>query len=252
MRRGLAGAGGVLGNPGMNTTAQERHTLAGYRRRIRLVPQQGQVSAAFEDDVHRMSVVLRHEGGVVLSVETSMERSPWDTCPGAQAVLRQTFEGQPLSAVTARREKKQNCTHLHDMAVLAAAHAGDGAETVFDIHASDPVDGERVLEVFRNGVAEWRWIERGGVLVSPTEVAGLVLMGLRDWIASLAGARQESARLLQWASLVAHGRTMDRGEQDRASALPASCYTLQPERAATAQRVGWFIDFSTGEREPLD
>jgi len=225
--------------------------LAGYRRRIRIEPDEHAVLAMLEDDIHCLAVILRHDGERILAVEPVTERMPWDTCPGAAARLVETFEGLPLSEVTARRDKKQNCTHLHDMAVLAAAHAHDRQGLTYEIFASDPVEGERILEVRRDGVILHRWVERDGMLIEPAELAGKVLFTLRDWINSLEGEAQEAARVLQWASLVAHGRTMTMEEQSRAADLPPNCYTFQPERAAVAKRIGERFDFSGGSRVPL-
>lgn len=223
----------------------------GYRRRIEIAAQDGAVLARLEDDLHAMAVRLRHRQGQVLEVEPQMVRAPWSTCPGALAKLRETFEGRPLAEVTARLEKRQNCTHLHDLAVLAATHAADAQVTRYDIAAGDPLAGRRVLEIRRNGETAWRWVEQYDVLVSPAEVAGMTLLTLRDWIAALSGASQEAARLLQWAGLVAHGRTLAPVRQGRAADLPANCYTLQPERAAVAERIGIVRDFSAGVDEPL-
>lgn len=231
--------------------AADPFALPGYRRRIEIVPEAGSVLARLEDDLHAMAVRLRHGDGRVDAVEPVMERAPWSTCPGAIAQLRATFAGRPLAEVTARLEKRQNCTHLHDLAVLAAAHAGDSGPVRFDLAASDPVDGRRMLEIRRNGVTIWHWAEQDDLLVAPAAVAGLTLLTLRDWIAALSGPDQEAARLLQWGGLVAHGRTLPPERQNRAADLPASCYTLQPERAAMAERVGLVRDFSTGTAEPL-
>lgn len=224
---------------------------AGFRRRFRIEPAEHAVTAMLEDDIHCLAVILRHDGKRVLAVEPVIERMPWDTCPGAAAKLIETFEGQPLAEVTARRDKKQNCTHLHDLAVLAAAHAHDQEGLTYEIFASDPVDGERILEIHRDGESVHRWVERDGTLAEPPELAGAALFALRDWIGKLEGAEQEAARVLQWASLVAHGRTMTMEEQSRAADLPPNCYTFQPERAAIAQRIGERFDFSDGLRVPL-
>lgn len=221
--------------------------LPGYRRRIRIEPRAGVALAMLEDDMHCMAVTLRHEGGVVTAVEAVMERAPWTTCPGAQARLVETFAGQPLAEVTARREKRANCTHLHDLAVFAAAHALDPAPVIYDVLVSDPADGERLLELRRDGTRLLQWREQDGVLVE----SGLPLMALRDWIAALPAEQQEPARVLQWAGMVAHGRTIPLDQQSRAAQMPANCYTFQPERAAIARRVGLLRDFSDDSQVPL-
>ncbi|RZJ97334.1 MAG: DUF2889 domain-containing protein [Novosphingobium sp.] len=232
----------------------EVQDLPGYRRRIRIEPRTsaegGAVLAMLEDDMHCMAVTLRHEGGVVTAVEPVMERAPWTTCPGARAQLIATFTGQPLSEVTARREKRANCTHLHDLAVFAAAHAR-GRPLVYDVLASDPIAGERLLELRRDGARLLLWREHAGLLVEPESASGLMLHQLRDWIAALPADLQEPARVLQWAGLVAHGRTIPIERQSRAADLPPNCYTFQPERAVIAARVGELRDFSKGPDEPL-
>ena len=233
-------------------TALSLDALPGYRRRIRIEPGAGMVRALLEDDIHCMVVTLRHDGQTVLGVEAEMVRAPWTTCPGAKAQLATTFTGQPLAEVTARREKKANCTHLHDLAVLAAAHADDAAPTLYEVLASDPVQGARSLEVRRDGHVLHRWEEQDGVLTAPPAVAGQSLLTLRDWIATLSGGEQEAARLLQWGGLVAHGRTIPDEVQNYAANMPANCYSFQPERAAHALRVGEKIDFSAGGRDPLE
>lgn len=225
--------------------------LAGYRRIIRVEPADGAAMAMLEDDMHCLAVILRHDGERVLAVEPVTERMPWDTCPGAAAKLIETFEGQPLAEVTARREKKLNCTHLHDLAVLAAAHARDREGFVYEVFASDPVDGERILEIHRDGKRLHRWIERDGTLADPPEIAGKTLFALRDWIGTLETEEQESARVLQWCSLVAQGRMMTTEEQSQAIKMAPNCYTFQPERAAVARRLGESVDFSDGSRVPL-
>lgn len=226
-------------------------TVPGYRRRVIVEAKVGAVAALLEDDFHCMAVTLRHADGMVTTVEPLVDRAPWTTCPGAAAQLVRTFAGQPLSEVTARREKRENCTHLHDLAVLAAAHADRRGRLVYDIAAPDPVDGERIITLARDGAVLLRWTERLGVLVAPDDIAGLTLATLRDWIAALSPAEQEAARLLQWAGMVAHGRLIPMAEQSHAASLPANCYTLQPHRAREAVRNGVTFDFSDGARVPL-
>jgi hypothetical protein len=225
--------------------------LPGYRRRLRVEAADRAVVAQMEDDYHCMSVTLEHDGERVTAVIPDMNRAPWTTCPGAPAKLVETFAGRLLTEVTARREKQQNCTHLHDLAVLAAAHAAPPGGFVYQIFVSDPVDGERVLEIQRDGETVARWLERGGVLVSPKVIEGLTLMTLRDWIASLPPEEREPARLLQWASIVAHGRTLPWERMHLTDNMPPSCYTFQPERIASAARIGKIVDFSGTGAIPL-
>ena len=113
------------------------------------------------------------------------------------------------------------------------------------------MDGERQLELRRNGALLLAWSERDGVLIAPAEISGKTLFSLRDWIGGLRGAEQEAARLLQWASIVAHGRTMPIEFQSKASDLPPNCYTFQPERAVHAVRIDARRNFTDGSAVPL-
>ena len=226
--------------------------LPGYRRRFRVTPGAGWVTSELEDDMHCMAVTLRHEGGVVASVAAEQDRAPWTTCPGAVAQVEQTFTGVPLAAFGARGEKTANCTHLYDLAQLAAAHAHDRQPLVYDMLVSDPIEGRRRLELRRDGAPVMRWVEENGRFVEPADLAGLSLMDMRPWIDGLAPERQEQARLLRWGGMVAHGRTMPLEDQSDAARLPPNCYTLQPRRAVDARRVGEMRDFSAGTASPLD
>lgn len=226
--------------------------LPGFRRRFIVTPLAGTVSAAVEDDYHCMAVILRHADGMIESVEPVMDRAPWTTCPGAPAVLRQTFTGVALADVVARGEKQANCTHLHDLVLLAAAHAGDTVPTRYDIVVTDPVDGLWIADIRRNGEPLLRFEHRDDILEQPEAVRGVSLFKLRAWIQSLDEPQREAARLLQWATLIAHGRVIPMERQSDASRMPPNCFTFQPDNARVAQRVGEIIDFSSGPPEPLD
>ncbi|HSW14558.1 MAG TPA: DUF2889 domain-containing protein [Solimonas sp.] len=225
--------------------------LPGFRRRFRVTTGPGWVRSEVEDDYHCMTVTLRHARGVVTAVEPVMHRAPWTTCPGAVGQLQQTFMGLALEGFVARGEKTANCTHLHDLALLAAAHAADVEPLVFDILVSDPVDSRRRSELRRNGLPLLGWSEQDNRIVEPAELSGLRLDQLRDWIESLAPAQQEAARLLRWGAILAHGRTIPMERQSDASRMPPNCYSFQPQRSGEARRVGEIRDFSRGTAQPL-
>src|SRR5688500_11016874 len=126
--------------------------LPGFRRRFVVTSGEGWVRSAVEDDFHCMIVTIRHSGGVAMAIEPQMERAPWTTCPGAIEQLKATFTGVRLDEFAQRGEKQQNCPHLHDLAVIAAAHAADPQPLVYDIHTADPVDGVVRTELRRDGV----------------------------------------------------------------------------------------------------
>lgn len=233
----------------MNATALD--DLPGFRRRFRITPAPGVVCSEVEDDYHCMSVTICHLNGVTTCITSLMERAPWSTCPGAVEQLKKTFSGLPLAAYVERGQKRENCTHLHDLAMLAATHAYDAEQLVYDILVSDPIDDRREVELRRNGTAMFRWSMIGGRLVEPSELNGLTLDELTAWIASLDPQQQEAARLVRWGAMIANGRTIPLERQSDASRMPANCYTFQPDRSVHARRVGVIRDFAPGTAQPL-
>lgn len=226
--------------------------LPGFRRRFIVTPKPGWVKSEVEDDYHCMSVTLHHDGKVATKVEAMLARAPWTTCPGAPAQLERTFTGVALDDFASRGEKQANCTHLHDLAILAAAHAHDAVPLVYDILVSDPVEGLRETELRRNGEAVMHWRVKDHELVAPAELAGVSLFKLAPWIATLDPVQKEYARVLRWATLIANGRAIPMEQQSDASKLPPNCFTFQPGRKERAVRVGEIRDFSTGTAQPLD
>ncbi len=226
--------------------------LPGFRRRFRVTPGQGRVQTEVEDDFHCMSVIVYHDGVVATSIEPEMRRAPWTTCPGAVEQLKQTFTGVALKDFSIRGEKKINCTHLHDLTILAAEHALDEAPTVYDILVSDPINGKRRAELLCNAETVLSWIEADFELLEPVEVAGLTLGNLRIWTDTLDPAKRRAAKLLQWGTMIANGRTIPMERQSDATKMPPNCYTFQPDRAVVAKRIGEIREFSNGSAEPLD
>jgi hypothetical protein len=226
--------------------------LPGFRRRFRITPAPGSVRAEVEDDFHCMSVTVHHDGVTATRIEPVMARAPWTTCPGAVEQAQRTFAGVALAAFPARGDKSANCTHLYDLALLAAAHAFDRVPLIYDLLVSDPVDGERRAELRRDGRPVLAWTERRFQITEPAELAGLRLDQLRSWIDSLDPAGQEAARLLRWGNMLANGRTISLEQQSDATLMPPNCYTFQPQRRTEAKRVGVIRDFSRGSAQPLE
>lgn len=227
-------------------------SLPGFRRRFQITPMAGVVRSEVEDDYHHMGVVVRHRDGVATAIEPVMIRAPWSTCPGAVARLAATFTNVALGDFPGRGERPTNCTHLHDLALLAATHAHDAAPTIYDILTSDPVDGIVFTELRRNGRVELRWSLKGFQIVAPPELAGTSLNQLRPWIDTLDAAGQEAARVLRWGTMIAHGRAIPLEKQSDASRFPGNCYTFQPENAVLARRIVDIRDFSKGGAQPLE
>jgi hypothetical protein len=204
-----------------------------------------------EDDYHCMRVTLRHDNNTALSVQAEMIRAPWSTCPGAMQVCESTFTGLALAAFPGRGAKSSNCTHLFDLALLAAAHALDEDALTYDILVSDPVEDIRRAGIWRNGEPVLAWSDSNFRLLEPAEVAGVHLLDMRAWIDSLEPPRQEAARLLRWGSVVAHGGTIPIEQQSDARRMPPNCYTFQPERAPQARRIGAIRDFSDATSDTI-
>jgi hypothetical protein len=226
--------------------------LPGFRRRFQITPSSRAVTAALEDDIHRMAVTLHHDGESVTRVEAEMARHPWDLCPGAVAKVQADFAGRPLAPSGRSIDKKANCTHLFDLAELALLHARDTAPTLYEMLVSDPVEGRVAAVLRRDGLERLRWDLRDDQMLEPHPAQGLPLIGLRPWIATLTDEERNEARMLQWASLVAHGRQMPWEPDSEFRALPGSCFASQPGRHEKCQRIGERIDFSKpGARLPL-
>lgn len=229
----------------------------GYRRRILIEPGLDQVTAELEDDYHRMVVTLHHADGVVTGVDSAMKRSPWTGCPGAMERVRETFTGVALADVARRGEKNTNCTHLHDLALFAAAHAGDGAPIAYEVHVGDPAggsrEGDRTTRVWRDGALLLEWRLQGMAFTAPEALAGRTLFELGPYVGSLDPATAEAARILRWATIVGSGRTLDIPAGLSATEYAnGSCYNFQPERAAgSARRPGADVDLSAPGMEPL-
>lgn len=225
----------------------------GYRRRILIEPAAGCVTAELEDDWHRMSVTLHHASDVITRVASRMIRAPWTTCPGAIERLQATFEGVSLADVVRRGEKTVNCTHLYDLVLFAAAHADMTTSTDYDVRVADPVDGCREASIVRNGRTVLSWSMLEDRLVSPPELAGRSLTGLGDWIASLDRPGQEAARVMRWATMMSFGRQMTiLAHSAPGHFATGSCFTLQPERAASTRRMpDADHDFSGPGNRPL-
>ena len=235
----------------MQAPAIPLEQLPGFRRRFRITPTRGRVQAEVEDDFHCMSVIVDHDDMVATAIEPEMRRVPWTTCPGAVEQLKQTFTGVALKDFAKRGEKQANCTHLHDLAILAAEHAFEPGPIVYDILVSDPIDGRRRAELRRNGATILGWTEEAFKLVEPVEAAGLAFDQLRTWTDTLDLIQQRAAKLLRWGNMIANGRIIPLDQQSDATKMPPNCYTFQPQRAILAKRVGVIRDFGDGSVEPL-
>jgi hypothetical protein len=224
----------------------------GYRRRILIEPGAGRVVAELEDDFHAMRVALAHADGLITGVDGEMMRRPWTTCPGAIAQLNATFLGRALTDGSVRDAQRSNCTHLFDLALFAAAHAGEAAPVAYDIAVSDPVDGQVVARLWKDGALLLDWGHDGAAFTTPAEIAGMPLGEARSWIAAQPRAMREPMRILRWASRVALGRGVTMPEGSSATRFATGvCHSFQPEIAKDARRLGGDVDFTARGTRPM-
>jgi hypothetical protein len=171
--------------------------------------------------------------------------------------VKDTFSGVALADVASRGEKTTNCTHLHDLALFAAAHADSPCTVAYDIHCSlsgdGSLQGRRTARLWRNGERVLDWELHGVTFAAPETLAGSTLADLGGLIAAQDKAGAEAIRILRWAAIVAQGRMMEIPAHIPATAFPlGSCYNFQPERAANSfRRPQADVDFSCDGMEPL-
>src|SRR4051812_19174623 len=86
-----------------------------YYRRLVAIVEPGRVRAGFEDESHRMELVVSHDGTHVTDIQCDQPYLPWSECPGAAQKIRDLI-GLPLQRmhVTTGQDAKHHCTHLFD------------------------------------------------------------------------------------------------------------------------------------------
>ncbi len=225
----------------------------GYRRSIHIDSNGRNVAfAELEDDIHAFAVTLHHDGSSIVNIEVDIRRAPWSTCPSAKSVLQRDIVGLKLSDVRKYPDKVQQCTHLMDLAIWAAGYASEAITVDYDVMVSDAKNGVRRAEIWRDSQFQLGWDESNFILIQPTEVSGLNLFQINDWLKTLSSELQEAVRILRWGNMIANGRAMSLEAQSDATKMPPNCFSFQPERAVEAKRVGIIRDFSFGKEIPLN
>lgn len=227
----------------------------GLWRRIVLHPGAGWIGAALEDDMHRFHLRIDHANGRIRSVRAEARRHPWTACPGAVTRLTGELVGETLADV-ARRDPGQHCTHLLDLAILVAAHAGDKAPLRFDMTVADRVEDRTTATLFEDGGEVLRWQLKGTAITGPAPHAGFDLRKLSEWKKGLPPRDAERATLLRRAVFISGGRTFvtPPGERavDRGTQRMGACYNFQlPQAEASVRTPNWRRDFSMAAGEPL-
>lgn len=219
-----------------------------FRRRLRYRVDTLCVEVELEDCNHAFFLRLRHDGQQVVGLDAEPRRHPFVTCAEAPVPLRGLI-GTPLNADTAGLRKRippgDNCTHLHDMALLALAHvATPGLERLYDIAVCDERDGMTAARIDCDGVKVHDWEIRAHTVTMPQEYSGKPMMrGFYDWVsACFAGMPLEAAVALQRGYFVAQARRIDRkpAEEFPASVdkMPdGSCYSYNHNVVARAVRI---------------
>jgi hypothetical protein len=241
---------------GTNSGAAYPQFPPGLHRRIVLQPGNGWIGVALEDDMHRFHLRLDHAGGRVAAVAGKAVRHPWSACPGAIGFMAAELTGQPLADV-ARRDPFQHCTHLFDLAVLAAAHADDAEATRFDMTVADRVEDRTTATLCENGAEKLRWRLDGTAIAGDPPFGGRDLRQLSKWKHELPAADAERAALLRRAIFVSGARQYtpppgDPSAYDNRERMGV-CFNYQLPQAATSHRTpDWHRDFSQSGNEPLE
>ncbi len=211
------------------------------------------IGGALEDDMHRFHMRFDHADGRIVAVKAEALRHPWSACPGAAPHIAGELPGALLTEVAAR-DPALHCTHLYDLAVVMAAHAGDAKPTRFDMRVADRVDDRTTAVLERNGVERMRW-QLDSTAIAGGTFAGRDLRQLSKWKRELPAEEAELATILRRAVFVSGGRQFmpvsDRAS-DQGSFRAGVCFNYQPEQAAhSVRRKDWRTDFSESGVEPL-
>lgn len=228
----------------------------GFWRRIELHPYPGLVIAGLEDDVHRFLLRIRHRNSRIAAVDVRADRYPWSSCPGAGDFLTRQLVGRSLDDVAGLNPAEQ-CTHMHDLAILGAVHADGEAPVRFDLQVADRVEQRTRADLLENGVRALSWDLNGTQIEGPIEWAGKDLRKLSAWKRELTPRDAIRATILRRAVFVSGVRrqpAVDPTERaaDRGPERLGACYTYQLPRALDAVRVlDDRKDFSLSGTEPL-
>lgn len=186
-----------------------------FRRRLHWRATEGLVAVDLEDSNHGFRLQLHHDGKQIVDVAVEPVRFPFTTCPEAVQSVRKII-GLPLvnmadtaAALRERLVPGNNCTHMIDLAMLAAAHVDDiGSERLYDIAVADERDGVTQARIDCDGRRVHEWAVREHVLTAPAELAGRpVMRGFFAWATKVfSGMPLEAAQVLQRGYFVAQAR----------------------------------------------
>jgi len=229
----------------------------GFWRRIVLHPGEGWIGGAVEDDMHHFRLRFDHEDGVIVAARSSAVRHPWTGCGGAPDHIVARLTGDTLAEV-ARRDPKEHCTHLFDLSVLMAAHAGDSAPTILDMRVADAVQGRTTATLHCNGAERLRLNIDGSVIDAPEPYAGLDLKQVSRWKNDLDPETAELMVILRRAVYVSSARQyigrMPAGMEGTQSPLAehAPCFNYRSPVIEETRSLYEMQDFSESGLGPLE
>ncbi len=242
--------------PAIDYFPLERYARPGiYRRRLRVETGPGRARAELEDDPHRYGLTLRHDGERITSIDGRALRTPWSACGEAVALLDRAV-GAELSpdpqALYRHTNGREQCTHLFDLAGLAASHAARGValrEYDIEVPCMDPgARRDAVLRVDRREVL--RWTLQHNTILAPELFAGQDVGALMGWSKTrfVDRDRFEAVWVLRRAVFVAGNRFFDLDRMARATDtghVLGSCHVFSEGVAQRALRTpGATRDFS--------
>lgn len=214
-----------------------------FRRAIHLRAGAGAAVADIEDDFHRFTVSIEHDGQKVTALKSQALRYPWSSCAVADSALPALI-GLPITSdptvIYGYADARLQCTHQFEMAGLAVAQAARGGERRYDATFSDPVDGQRRAELRCDGELVLAWTLEDGVITAPPEHAGRRPMDFRS--RTLAGAPSEEAEAIlilrrTVAAGAARGLDIDAFPNAAAANRGAACFVFSTGRPETALRM---------------
>lgn len=226
-----------------------------FRRCIRLQAQAGagdslQVRAALEDDFHHFRVALQVQGGVISAISAQAPRHPYSLCPAAAQPLQQlvgTVPPRQAHALATAVNPREHCTHLLDLAGLAAAAAARGVlQRRYDVEVPLRDGGRTQARLWRDAVPLLCWDVLDLAITGPALYSGIDLgQGMARWaLANLPEDEAEAALVLRRCAAISMGKGKPLDDQVHAIAT-GRCYAQQPERAPLALRqVGSTWDFT--------
>ncbi len=232
----------------------------GLWRRIVLQPGPGWIGGALEDDMHSFRIRLDHKDGRITKAFARPVRTPWSMCPGAADHIAKELTGELLVDV-ANRDPLKHCTHLFDLAVLAAAHAGDTQRTTFDMRVADRIGatelggGRTSGTLSVNGVEKMRWLLDGTAIVGTERYAGRDMKGVSRWKHEYPPEEAEWATVLRRAIFVSPARQYDppfgRKAGEMGEFRKGVCFNYQPPQIDESEPLFDKRDFSMSGRKPL-